>query len=312
MKSINYHSGQREIQVEANAVKVADRLSNYVGPVADFSRLADLFVFANLDQSGHLQFTALSGIYDSIILSADQDHIKLGFNKELFKHIPPGSACGGLAINLEQSKRARISGYLIEENDKACLPLQTALANCRKYIAPSAALGIDPRIGPDAVENLELNSSRIQNALAAAETAFLATVTPERMPDVSHRGGQPGFLQYGPSNREIRWAEFLGDGMFLSMGNVRKLGVFSILVLDLTSGDGLALRGKGTYTNIRRERKQRVAGLLQDQESFPIQGMMVGTISHASWLYGLCHPRRKIDTLEKVTSRSLLDDQYKE
>jgi hypothetical protein len=33
MTPIHYHSGQREIQAEANAVKVADRLAYYVGPI---------------------------------------------------------------------------------------------------------------------------------------------------------------------------------------------------------------------------------------------------------------------------------------
>lgn len=33
MKPIHSHSGQREIQSEANAVKVADRLASYVVPI---------------------------------------------------------------------------------------------------------------------------------------------------------------------------------------------------------------------------------------------------------------------------------------
>ena len=64
----------------------------------------------------------------------DSEDIKLGFNIDLFEHFPPGTACGGLAISLEEAKRARIYGVLVEKDGMACLPLQSALANCRNRI----------------------------------------------------------------------------------------------------------------------------------------------------------------------------------
>ena len=61
MNPLAYHAGQRAVQDEAQTRRVADKLADWVGPVPDFARGADLVVLALPDDGGGLRFTVLSG-----------------------------------------------------------------------------------------------------------------------------------------------------------------------------------------------------------------------------------------------------------
>lgn len=95
------------------------------------------------------------------------------------------------------------------------------------------------------------------HTVANGETAFLVTETPNGVADVSHRGGQAGFLRYLPDARTLAWTEYLGDGMFVSTGNLRQRGRFALIVLELETGDAVRLNGTAHYSNVRRERHER-------------------------------------------------------
>ena len=47
MRHFRYHEGQRAVQTEANSRANADNLVSWVGPAAEFSRMADLIVMAS-------------------------------------------------------------------------------------------------------------------------------------------------------------------------------------------------------------------------------------------------------------------------
>jgi hypothetical protein len=140
------------------------------------------------------------------------------------------------------------------------------------------------------------------DTIARGETAFLVTQTPDGGADVSHRGGQPGFLHFEAARTTISWTEYLGDGMFVSTGNLRDHARFALIVLDLASGDAARLDGTATYTNVRRDRHERVDALLQASEPFPIQGRMEATVERTSRLVGFCHPRVRVERRARITS----------
>jgi len=71
--------------------------------------------------------------------------------------------------------------------------------------------------------------------------------------------------------RRLTWPEYVGDGVFKSAGNVRATRMMTLLVPDHDSGDGVELIGRGDYTNIRPERRQRTDSLVQHRDPFPIQ-----------------------------------------
>lgn len=308
IKPLVYHPGQRTVQEEAGTVRVADKLADWVGPVADFARGADLVVLALPENGAGLRFALLSGAAPLVRL-ADGPELRLELPAGLAEHVQTPTACGGLVISLGLARRARVNGFLYGRVAAPELVASEAFTLCRKYFAPSLPVCDAPlRVGPAARTPLALDHPLLADVLGRAETAFLATLSPDGMPDVAHRGGAPGFLEYDPAARRLWWSEYVGDGVFKSAGNVRATGTMALLALDLASGDAVCLYGRGDYRNTRADRGREDA-LVQHREEFPPQGRMTCTIARAERLSGLAHPRERIARAPRVTSRSTVPEQ---
>ena len=158
-------------------------------------------------------------------------------------------------------------------------------------------------------EPISTSDPWLQAVVAGAETSFLASVSPDGQPDVSHRGGLPGFLDLDAGTGRLRWDEYVGDGMLKSAGNVRATGSVSLLVLDLATGDAAELAGRAEFTTLRRYKEARQSGLEQHREQYPVQGAMEMRIESAYRLTGLTSPRRRLDKALRVTSKSTTDQQ---
>jgi uncharacterized protein len=308
LKPFRYHSGQREVQREANTVPCADRLSVWVGPVAKFAKVADLVVLASAAEGG-LTVGALSGPPPLVAAEAVGDTMRVTLPASLTQVLPANRPCGGIVVNLAQARRARVSGMLAVDGEKVVLEGSTAFTNCRKYMAPTASTGEGPKVGPSARAPLSLSDPWLAATVAGAETAFLATANPEGVGDVSHRGGPPGFLRFDGAAGSLTWTEYLGDGMFVSTGNLRIVPRLGLVVLELATGDAAWLEGEARYENLRASRNERVDALIQDDEPFPVQGRVSCRIDRAARLAGFCHPRVRVDGKTRVTAADATDDQ---
>lgn len=306
MPPLRYHEGQLAVQQEAKTTQIAERLAHWVGPIAEFAKISDLFLFVMAGSDKSLQFTVLSGKPPLMNARTGSD-IRLQFPPDCAPRVTAPTACGGLAISLGQARRVRVNGHLIPRTDAIELESKETFTLCRKYMAPSVALDDEPHFGPSSREPLELDDPWLAELLNRTETSFLASISPEGGPDVAHRGGPPGFIKLDAASRQITWIEYVGDGVFKSAGNVRATGVLTLLVPDLENGDGVELIGRGEYTNQRTDR--RVDPLVQHREPFPVQGVIACEISKAVRLRGLLHPRKRIEKALKITSRSTVDEQ---
>ncbi|MCX7892483.1 MAG: pyridoxamine 5'-phosphate oxidase family protein [Burkholderiales bacterium] len=306
MDALVYHAGQIAVQEEAQTTRVAARLADWVGPVREFARGADLVVLAVAAPGGGLEFVAVSGA-PPFVEPLPEPAWGLRFPPEA--RLPAGAACGGLVIHLGLARRARINGRLESRGGRAELVATEAFTLCRKYMAPSVATGRELRVGPRARHALALDDPWIAATLARAETAFLASASPAGMPDVAHRGGPPGFLAWDPARARLAWTEYVGDGVFKSAGNIRATGVLSLLAIDLATGDGVALSGRAEYRNLRERGAPRESPLVQDREDFPAQGEMTCVIARAERLEALMHPRSRIARAPRITSRSTVQEQ---
>lgn len=217
MPPLKYHFGQIAIQAEASTTLIAEQLSRWVGPVAEFARGADLILLAAANADSILSFSALSGAPPLVEVLDGPDGLRLRL---------PGSLTptyyGGLVISLANARRARINGEVRRRSDKNELNPVETFTLCKKYIAPSLALEEQPHLGPVSREPIDLANPWLMGLLARAETAFFASLSPEGKPDVAHRGGPPGFIQLDPSAQMLTWQEYVGDGVFKSAGNIRE------------------------------------------------------------------------------------------
>ena len=308
MNPLVYHAGQRAAQEEAGTVRVADKLADWTGPAVQFARGADLFVLALPDAEGALRFAVLSG-KAPLVEAVEAPDLVLRLPPALGPHVNAPTACGGLAINLAEARRARVNGFLGLHGGRPELAATEAFTLCRKYFAPSVAAGEDLRVGPAQRRRIAVSDPWLVTVVARAETSFLASVSPDGMPDVAHRGGRPGFLALDPARGGLHWNEYVGDGIFKSAGNVRATGTLALLVPDMASGDAVALYGRGVYETINPRKEARENALVQHKDEYPLQGIMRCAIDRAERLAAVLQPRTRTDRVRRVTCRSTVEEQ---
>lgn len=319
MPPLKYHQGQLSVQEEAKTTAVASKLADWVGPVVKFALGADVFLFV-ADSDGGLRFTALSGEPPLLLVHGqlerrhghgqpDEAGVRLRFPRWLLPPPPAPTPYGGLAISFASARRARINGVMSDGGETTDLLADETFTLCRKYIPPSEPLAREAHAGPTSREPLSLNDPCLAALISGAESAFLASISPTGHPDVSHRGGPPGFLHLDPATGALSWEEYVGDGVFKSAGNLRATRRFTLLVSDIVTGEGVELVGTGDYTNVRDERRQRLDPLVQHREKFPVQGRVTCKVDFAYRLQGVMQPRRKVAEGPRVTSASYVDEQ---
>ena len=66
--------------------------------------------------------------------------------------------------------------------------------------------------------------------LRAADSFYLATVSESGWPYVQHRGGPPGFVKVVSPTR-IAFADFRGNRQLVSVGNVSRIRVSSLITI---------------------------------------------------------------------------------
>jgi hypothetical protein len=306
--AIIYHAGQIEVQEEANSRPAATMLAERMGSRGDrnlaFYARADLVIYATADGAGVLRFGAVSG-QPGLLTAADETALALPGE---MASIAMGTQVGAIAIDLEGGARARVNGVVEAREGRPALVSREEFINCR-YIAPSIALEAREHSGPDAREVVSADDAGLLRALAAVETAFVATVDPSGQPEVSHKGGPPGFLNYGATSRTLEWIELIGNGSFRSAGNARATGVVSVTALDLASGDTYELCGRARYETRLRYATPRERALWPAEEDFPVQGVMTMQVEQVSLLRRLIAPRRRLVDVDKVTSCSPVEEQ---
>jgi predicted pyridoxine 5'-phosphate oxidase superfamily flavin-nucleotide-binding protein len=78
--------------------------------------------------------------------------------------------------------------------------------------------------------------------LESAEFFFLATVDAHGQPQSSYKGGEPGFVKV-VDDKTIAFPSYDGNGMFLSLGNIRETRRVGLLFINFESPFRLRLNG---------------------------------------------------------------------
>ena len=112
-------------------------------------------------------------------------------------------------------------------------------------------------------------SASQQQQISHADTFFIATDNPERGADVSHKGGNPGFVHV-IDERRIAFPDYNGNSMFNTLGNVTVNPHAGLLFIDFDSGRTLQLTGRASIDwNPERVRTfpgaERVIGFALEQ-----------------------------------------------
>ncbi|WDU64244.1 pyridoxamine 5'-phosphate oxidase family protein [Pseudomonas poae] len=249
-----WHAGERHLQA---AVGVAERMA-VVGPKVirdhlpeqhrDFYPLLPYLMLGVVDEQGVPWATMLEGApgfahspaprtlqVDS--LPSARDPARAAFHS--------GAAVGLLGIDLNTRRRNRLNGR-IGSLDHAGFSVDVvhAYGNCPKYIQLRPVDGIARKPGTQ-LERLNGLDAAAQEMIRNADTFFVASyadVGGERSVDVSHRGGNTGFVRVEGDVLTI--PDFAGNLFFNTLGNLQLNPVAGLLFIDFASGDVLQVAGR--------------------------------------------------------------------
>ena len=184
--------------------------------------------FAHSPEPGLLQFRNLPAVDDPAQMS-------------------DGSAIGLLGIELHTRRRNRINGHVRAMTTGGfAVTVDQSFGNCPQYIQLRQFRSV-PLADPST--RVAQHFSELDDAakamIAEADTFFVASYVDldgERSVDVSHRGGQAGFVRVEGNRLTI--PDFAGNLHFNTLGNLLLNPRAGLLFIDFNSGDLLQLSGR--------------------------------------------------------------------
>lgn len=184
--------------------------------------------FAHSPEPGLLQFHSLPGADDPAQLT-------------------DGAAIGLLGIELHTRRRNRLNGRVGAVSASGFgVTVEQSYGNCPQYIQLRQFRSV-PLADPSTriAQHLNELDDAAKSMIAGADTFFVASyvdVGGQRSVDVSHRGGQVGFVQVEGNRLTI--PDFAGNLFFNTLGNLLVNPRAGLLFIDFNSGDLLHLSGR--------------------------------------------------------------------
>ena len=159
----------------------------------------------------------------------------------------PGVPVGLLGIDLNTRRRNRMNGRIgALDHEGFSVDVVHTYGNCPKYIQLRPVESIARKPGT-VVERFDGLDEAAQAMIRNADTFFVASyveVDGQRSVDVSHRGGNTGFVRV--EGNVLTIPDFAGNLFFNTLGNLQVNPVAGLLFIDFESGDVLQLSGRTT------------------------------------------------------------------
>ena len=250
-----FHEGERSMQERAGERDAAVRNGGLIADVIPhraipFLVAQQMLVVGSIDEAGGPLASVVFGAAgmmsspDGRSVIIDRTRIETNRDDALWNNVRIGADVGLLAIELASRRRLRINGVVRDLDDRRIgLTVHQAYPNCPKYIQrremrDGRARPLEVRQGMD---GSSLDASRSE-LVGQADTFFVASRHPTRGVDVSHRGGEPGFVRVLDPTR-LRVPDYRGNGMFNTLGNFTVDDRASLVFMDFARGSLLQMTG---------------------------------------------------------------------
>ncbi len=168
----------------------------------------------------------------------------------------PGAGVGVLGIVFATRRRNRMNGVVAGLDAGGVeLAVVQSFGNCDQYIRrrdppaePAADAGAEDVPGPaEVLDALDLAARAL---VGRADTMFVASAVapdPDGAVDISHRGGQPGFLRLDGDRLTV--PDYPGNRYFNTLGNFLVNPRAALLIPDFATGGVLHLAGPVAVRN---------------------------------------------------------------
>lgn len=161
--------------------------------------------------------------------------------------IADGKPVGLLGIEMHTRRRNRMNGFVSAMEDGFRVNVDQSFGNCPRYIQlRDFAFTREPgQAFSGTMENLPEFDSPARAMIRGADAFFVASYVDRedrRQVDVSHRGGNAGFVRIGDEGT-LTIPDFNGNLFFATLGNILLNGKAGLLFVDFTTGDMLQMTG---------------------------------------------------------------------
>lgn len=247
-----FHEGEVSVQKRAGVRETSERVADIIRSEASenshpFVSDQRFVAVGSADQDGNLWATLLFG--EPGFVEPKGDVFVIGSSPTttdpLHANLDEGGWIGTLLIDPGDRKRLRVNGKVSEASDgRVVVDVAEAYPNCHKYIQNrSLEETEDPDEDGNEPETTTTLSQGQTERIESADTFFIASLHPDRGADVSHRGGDPGFVEVTDGNR-IEFPDYEGNKMFNTLGNLRLNPNAGLVFPDFDDGRMLHLTGE--------------------------------------------------------------------
>jgi predicted pyridoxine 5'-phosphate oxidase superfamily flavin-nucleotide-binding protein len=246
-----YHAGELEVQRRMGQAEIAVRVGRMIRteiPAAAAAFLAEqpMVVLAATDDAGRVWASLVTG--PAGFMHADADGtIAVGALPvpgdplhEVLRR--PDEQVGMIAIEPQTRRRMRVNGQARPTADGLRIHPDQVYSNCPKYISRRHIAGVAEATHGPTVRHADVLDERLQQIVGRTDTFFVGSADPDGNADASHRGGNPGFLQVLSPNR-LRWPDYRGNSMFMTLGNISANPRCGLLIPDWQTGTTLQVTG---------------------------------------------------------------------
>jgi len=251
---MDFHAGELEVQERAGVREIADEVGTGIADfvsdrIRDFLESRQFALLGTVDSDNRVWASVVTG-KKGFIRVPDPNTIKLGSrppaDDPLLKNLASDSHAALLAIDFLDPRRVRANGRGIIKNDAIWIKSEQVYGNCRRYIQERILVGPQPdRTARDlAVRSSALSSSQAEQ-IGRADTFFIATDHPNHGADISHKGGDPGFVRI-VDPYHLKFPDYNGNRMFNTLGNITVNPHAGLLFIDFDSGRTLQITGRGS------------------------------------------------------------------
>src|SRR3984893_3075054 len=251
---MKFHSGEIAVQERAGVRDIAEDVgegtADHLPPGAsDFLGRRQMAVLGTVDERGSVWASVVTGD-PGFIETVDDRTLKIATptssGDPLGRNLATEGHVALFAPDFVSSRRVRVNGRGIVKEGAIFITPDEVYGNCRRYLQERIFVGSRQThsANPTASVSTELSASQ-QEQIFRTDTFFIATDNPERDADVSHKGGNPGFVRTLDA-RHIAFPDYNGNSMFNTLGNVTVNPHAGLQFIDFDSGRTLQLTGRAS------------------------------------------------------------------
>jgi ferredoxin-NADP reductase/predicted pyridoxine 5'-phosphate oxidase superfamily flavin-nucleotide-binding protein len=254
MERSPWHAGEKQLQAHVGVVERMDALGRRVirSEMPDqhraFYQQLPFMLYGAVDADGNPWASILEGA-PGFAHSPEPTLLQFGSlpGNDDPAQLQEGAAIGLLGIELHTRRRNRLNGRVGAVTAGGFeVKVEQSFGNCPQYIQLRQFRSV-PLADPATRIAQHLNGldDAAKAMIAGADTFFVASyvdVDGQRSVDVSHRGGQAGFVQVEGNRLTI--PDFAGNLFFNTLGNLLINPRAGLLFIDFDSGDLLQLSGR--------------------------------------------------------------------